>query len=202
MFYVPFWEFSVVIKTTYSGSKTVIQKVDGIAKEVLAPCQATRSVDYNQVLVCADMDLPVSIVELINAISDWKINRANSFQPVPCEGLIPVVNKYSSSSSCWTKAFDEIKKKEKQECLEKLKKDEKVDNIQGFQAKVDSSNLNQKLLYFPVYVSSYQYEGKTYPFVVSGQSGSVQAQRPYGLGKVGELGSMIGGLFFGPSNKK
>lgn len=120
MFYVPFWEFSVVIKTTYSGSKTVIQKVDGIAKEVLAPCQATRSVDYNQVLVCADMDLPVSIVELINAISDWKINRANSFQPVPCEGLIPVVNKYSSSSSCWTKAFDEIKKKEKQECLGKI----------------------------------------------------------------------------------
>ena len=64
---------------------------------------------------------------------------------------------------------------------------------------VTFTNVQKKLIYLPIYLSAYSYEGKEYKFIVSGQSGSVRGQRAYGLGKLGAIGKVgvdfIGGIF-------
>lgn len=84
--------------------------------------------------------------------------------------------------------------------LEKILRENSSDRAKDVTVSLSFANVQQRLLYFPLYVTTYQYDGKSYQVVVNGQSGKVSANRPYGLGKVGEFGSALGSLFFG-SNK-
>ena len=46
------------------------------------------------------------------------------------------------------------------------------------------SDITFKHVLLPVWLAAYKYRGKTYRFVVNGQSGRVQGERPYSAWKI------------------
>ncbi|MEM7522086.1 MAG: primosomal protein N' (replication factor Y) - superfamily II helicase, partial [Pseudomonadota bacterium] len=60
----------------------------------------------------------------------------------------------------------------------------------------DLSDLTFKHILLPVWLAAYKYRGKTYRFVVNGQSGRVQGERPYSAWKIAiavVLGALVAG---------
>jgi hypothetical protein len=53
-------------------------------------------------------------------------------------------------------------------------------------AQIDTqlSDITFKHVLLPVWLAAYKYRGKTYRFVVNGQSGRVQGERPYSAWKI------------------
>lgn len=54
------------------------------------------------------------------------------------------------------------------------------------------SNITFKHILLPIWISSYRYKGKIYRFMVNGQTGEVQGQRPWSKLKI--AASVIGVL--------
>ncbi|MFT4678991.1 MAG: hypothetical protein ACJAV7_002240 [Flavobacteriales bacterium] len=48
----------------------------------------------------------------------------------------------------------------------------------------DYENLKFKHILLPVWISSFKFKGKTYQFLVNGQTGEVQGERPYSVAKI------------------
>jgi len=67
--------------------------------------------------------------------------------------------------------------------------------------RVTFPEIKRQLIFLPVFVCHYTYYNKQYLVIVSGQSGSVQGQRPYGTGAIGALGlasvNLLGRGLFG-----
>jgi len=57
------------------------------------------------------------------------------------------------------------------------------------------SNVVYKLIYFPFYVSTYQYASEEYLFAVSAQTGQIIGGRPYGCGTVGGVVNKVKNWF-------
>ena len=47
---------------------------------------------------------------------------------------------------------------------------------------MEYENLSKRLIYLPIYVTSYRHDGKTYPVFVNGRTGAIYADRPFGVG--------------------
>jgi hypothetical protein len=70
-----------------------------------------------------------------------------------------------------------------------------------FTHRVGFSDVRSKLIYVPMYMTSYSFENQTYQVAVHGHSGKVHGARPYGAGKLGSLGNKLSGLFGGGKKK-
>ena len=83
----------------------------------------------------------------------------------------------------------------------RLKAETQVERISDFRISVNFTKIQAKLVYLPLYMSTYCYEKQHYNYVISGQTGAVQGKRPYGLGKLGALGKsgvdLLAGFVFG-----
>jgi len=53
------------------------------------------------------------------------------------------------------------------------------------------TDVRRKLVYMPLYVSSYVHEGKVYRVGVHGQTGKIAGERPYGMGTLARIGKSI-----------
>jgi hypothetical protein len=51
----------------------------------------------------------------------------------------------------------------------------------------DWHNLTFKHILLPMYVSAYQFKGKSFRFLINGQTGEVQGERPYSVWKIASL---------------
>lgn len=66
------------------------------------------------------------------------------------------------------------------------------DTHRDLKVKTEFSHVNSDLILLPVYLLRYQHQGKTYRFLVNGQTGKVSGQKPYSKEKiVGAIGGAI-----------
>lgn len=89
---------------------------------------------------------------------------------------------------CWSqwKNLPQLRSDEERAAREKLMNQENVTDLIDLKFHIEYST-NPRLVYLPVYLSSFTFENGTYMFAVNGQTGQVSADRPYGLGQLGEL---------------
>jgi DNA-directed RNA polymerase subunit RPC12/RpoP len=66
------------------------------------------------------------------------------------------------------------------------------DTHRELKVKTEFSHVNSDLILLPIYLLRYQHQGKTYRFLVNGQTGKVSGQKPYSKGKIG--GAIGGGI--------
>jgi len=53
--------------------------------------------------------------------------------------------------------------------------------VADLRAKIEITDSFHSLVYLPVYIANYSHEGKQYAVIISGQTGAIQGERPYGL---------------------
>lgn len=68
--------------------------------------------------------------------------------------------------------------------------------VQSVTLNVKFSNIMYTLVYMPMYITTYEYNMKTYQVLISGQTGTITGQRPYGFGTAGQYVNKIKSWFF------
>ncbi|WBU65098.1 zinc ribbon domain-containing protein [Paracoccus aerodenitrificans] len=191
--YSPFWTFDADTASDYAGARGdwyyetryVTQVVDGKSRRVAQQVRKTRwttvrgqvSRSFNDVLVLASSALPRRITD---ALTPWDLSHLRPYNPQYLQGFgaegytIPLASGH------------EIARQEMEAVIAMdIRRDIGGDEQRISQARTAYSAETFKHVLLPVWSAAYKYNGKSYRFVVNGQSGRVQGERPWSMWKIG-----------------
>lgn len=186
--YVPYWTYDADTKSRYTGqrgtdyyvSKTVI--VDGKPKTVQERRTRWKSVSgrvarfFDDVLVLASKSLPKKYTD---ALEPWTLS---ALQPYSADFLA------GFRAEGYQIELDEGYKEARMIMDATIQRDIKFD-IGGDRQRIQSvdtdiNDVTFKHILLPIWLAAYKYRGKSYRFVVNGQTGKVQGERPYSAWKI------------------
>jgi len=199
--YVPYWTYDAQTVSAYSGeqgtiyyeSRTVMR--DG--KRVQERVQKIRWRSkkgrvqrfFDDVLVLASRSLPKRFTD---ALQPWDLSQLEPYSPEFLAGF---------RAEGYTVELADGFTEARQYMDRVIERDVKFD-IGGDRQRVhnidtDVSDMTFKHILLPVWLAAYKYRGKTYRFVVNGQSGRVQGERPWSAWKITfavVLGLIVAGI--------
>ncbi|MGV6838676.1 MAG: TFIIB-type zinc finger domain-containing protein [Planktomarina sp.] len=186
--YVPYWTFDADTKTAYTGergthyyeTRTVMR--DGKPTQVRVRKTRWRRVKgrvarwFDDVLVLASKSLPTKFT---NALEPWDLSHLHPYTPEFLAGF-----RAEGYGVELTDGYEEARAKMHQVILRDIRFDIGGDaqRIHGVDTK--TSDVTFKHILLPIWVAAYKYRGKSYRFVVNGQTGRVQGERPYSIWKI------------------
>jgi hypothetical protein len=132
--------------------------------------------DFNDVLVLASASLPRKFVD---ALTPWDLSHLRPYRPDYLAGL---------ESEAYTIPLADGHKTARAEMAGVILNDARRD-IGGDEQRVDHIQTDHadetfKHILLPVWSAAYRYNGKSYRFVVNGQSGRVMGERPWSAWKI------------------
>ena len=191
--YVPFWTFDADTASHYTGqrgehyyeTRTVNVTVDGKTEQREERVQKTRwysasgrvSRRFDDAMVMASTSLPE---RLGNDLTPWDLGALEPYSPdylagFQAEGYTVVL------ADGHTKARAYMANVINDDVRRDIGGDEqRVDNVD---TRFEDETFKHVLL--PVWMAAYKYGGKSYRFLVNGQTGEVQGERPYSWWKIG-----------------
>ncbi|GHF65836.1 TFIIB-type zinc finger domain-containing protein [Seohaeicola zhoushanensis] len=186
--YVPYWTFDADTKSAYSGERgtiyyeTVTVVRDGkrvqqqVAKIRWTPVRGRVARFFDDVLVLASKSLPRKYTE---ALEPWDLSALVPYQPQFLAGF---------RAEAYTVTLEEGHQDARAQMARVIERDVRFD-IGGDQQRIhnidtDVRDVTFKHILLPVWLAAYKYRDKTYRFVVNGQSGRVQGERPYSAIKI------------------
>ena len=190
--YSPFWTFDADTTSRYSGARGdwyyetvwVTRQVNGRQQQVAEQVRRTRwtnvsgqvSRDFDDVLVLAAGSLPRRITD---ALTPWDLSHLAAYQPEYLAGFL------AEGYTIPLGAGHDIAR---QEMAGIIAMDVRRD-IGGNEQQIGSIQTRYadetfKHILLPVWTAAYRYNGKSYRFVVNGQSGRVQGERPWSVWKI------------------
>jgi LSD1 subclass zinc finger protein len=178
--YIPYWTFDANAETHYTGEKGVSRTVkDGDKRKTVTdwyPASGTVWNEFDDVLVLASNSLPQ---KKAHQLSPWPLNELVVFQDQYLKGFS--VETYSESLK---DGFENAQMRMKNDIRANVRMD-----IGGSQQRIHHLDIRWsderfKLILLPIYISAYQFKGKTYRFLVNGHTGEVQGERPYSFWKI------------------
>ncbi len=192
--YVPYWAFDVATRSRYSGQRGTHYYVTvGSGKNARrerrtrwSPASGQVQRQFLDLLVMAARSLP----------------RANirRLEPWTMADLQPYSADYLSGfrAEAYTVDLPEGFEIAKEKMEEQIRADVRRD-IGGDEQRISSLNTNYsderfKHLLLPIWMAAYRYRGKSYRFIVNGQTGRVQGERPYSPWKI--AGAVLGVVIF------
>jgi ribosomal protein S27E len=186
--YVPYWTIDARTETDYAGQrgttyfvrKTVMR--DGKPTTVSVPRTRWRRVTgrvrrfFDDVPVLASRSLPRAHTE---ALEPWDLS-----------GLAPYAPQYLAGfrAEAYTVPLDEGVTLARARMDKVIARDVRLD-IGGDRQRIDRlhtrlSDVTFKHVLLPVWVAAYKYRGRSFRFVVNGQSGRVSGERPWSPWKI------------------
>ncbi|MDB6180061.1 zinc ribbon domain-containing protein [Paracoccus fistulariae] len=198
--YSPYWTFDANTQSEYSGQRGdyyyetvyVTQLVDGETRRVAQQVQKIRwrraagrvARRFNDVLVLASASLPR---RFIDALTPWDLSHLRPYRPDYLAGL---------EAEGYTIPLAEGHQNARREMAGVIMNDARRD-IGGDVQRVDRISTRHsaetfKHVLLPVWTAAYRYNGKSYRFVVNGQSGRVMGERPWSAWKI--AGAVFAGL--------
>ncbi len=190
--YSPFWTFDADTTSSYSGQRGdyyyetvwVTQQVEGRQQRVARQVRRTRwraasgriSRNFDDVLVLAAASLPRKFAD---GLAPWDLSHLRPYRPDYLAGL---------ESEAYTIPLYDGHKTARSEMAGVIINDARRD-IGGDEQRVDHiqtqhSNETFKHILLPVWAAAYRYNGKSFRFVVNGQSGRVMGERPWSAWKI------------------
>jgi endogenous inhibitor of DNA gyrase (YacG/DUF329 family) len=186
--YVPYWTYDAQTRSRYSGQRGTVYYVtetyqqDGetksrqVSKVRWAPVSGRVQRFFDDVLVLASKSLPKRYTD---ALEPWDLSQLEPYQPQYLAGFhaeaytVDLEDGFSEASARMDRAIE---------------RDVRFD-IGGDRQRINDidtqvSEVTFKHVLLPVWLAAYKYRGKTYRFVVNGQSGRVQGERPYSSIKI------------------
>ena len=190
--YVPYWTFDADTQSRYRGQKgvhyyetrTVTVNVNGRSEQRQEQVQKTRwypasgmvSRQFDDVLVIAASSLPKGLGE---GLEPWDLGAMQPYSPDYLAGMqaegytIALADGHQSGRAKMDAViYSDV-------CHDIGGDVQRVDNIDS---DYDAETFKHILL--PVWMAAYKYSGKSYRFLVNGQTGEVQGERPWSVWKI------------------
>jgi len=190
--YVPYWTFDAATRSAYSGQRgtyyyetcMVTVEVNGKRQQRQEQVRKTRwqSVSgrvaraFDDVLVMASQSLPRGYTE---GLAPWDLGALQPYRPDFLAGFL--AEGYTVSLSDGNALAQQI--------MAQTIRGDVARDIGGDAQQITAINTDYraetfKHILLPVWMAAYKYNGKTFRFVVNGQSGKVQGERPYSAWKI------------------
>jgi DNA-directed RNA polymerase subunit RPC12/RpoP len=191
--YVPFWTFDASTRSRYSGergeyyyeTRTVTVRVDGRMQQRQEQVRHTRwypasgsvARDFDDILVMASTSLPA---RLGNELTPWDLTTLQPYTPEYLAGFqaegytVPLADGDAEAKSRMAAIIEQD-----------VRRDIGGDEQRVHDINTDHSDETFKHILLPVWMAAYRYNGKSYRFLVNGQTGEVQGERPWSIWKIG-----------------
>lgn len=186
--YVPYWTFDADTKSAYTGERgtiyyeTVTVTRDGkrvqqrVAKVRWTPARGRVARFFDDVLVLASKSLPKRYTD---ALQPWDLSALVPYQPQYLAGF---------RAEGYTVELPDGYEEARAEMARVIERDVRFD-IGGDQQRIHNvdtavRDVTFKHILLPVWLAAYKYRGTTYRFVINGQSGRVQGERPWSAIKI------------------
>jgi DNA-directed RNA polymerase subunit RPC12/RpoP len=200
--YVPFWTFDADSDSRYSGergeyyyeTRTVNVQVNGRTEQRQERVRHTRwhsvsgrvSRDFDDVLVMASQSLPA---RLGNELTPWDLGALVPYSPDFLAGF---------QAEGYTVGL-EAGHAQARARMENIIQSDVRSDIGGDEQRVndidtDWSDDTFKHILLPVWMAAYKYNGKSYRFMVNGQTGEVQGERPWSVWKIAFAVIIVAGI--------
>jgi DNA-directed RNA polymerase subunit RPC12/RpoP len=199
--YVPFWTYDSATHSdwtadagyyyyvtesysAYENGKRVT-KTRRVRKTRWVPASGSRNDFYNDELIVASKGLDY---HLVFKIYPFHLNQLVPYKPDYISGWL--AEDYAIDvRGGWGIAKGHILSKERSRCAS----DVPGDTHRFLRVNTSFSNITYKHILLPVWVASYNYKGKTYHFLINGQTGELQGYAPISWLKVAAVaGAIIG----------
>jgi ribosomal protein S27E len=190
--YVPFWTFDASTASRYTGARgtnhtetrtrTVTvngkseQRSETVTRTSWTPVSGRVSRDFDDVLVMASTSLPE---RLGNDLTPWDLAALQPYSPDYLAGF---------RAEGYTIGLSDAHVKGRAVMSRVIENDARRD-IGGDAQRVDHVDTDWqdetfKHILLPIWMAAYKYNGKSYRFLVNGQTGEVQGERPYSKWKI------------------
>ncbi|MCE6952036.1 primosomal protein N' (replication factor Y) - superfamily II helicase [Cereibacter sphaeroides] len=190
--YVPYWTFDAATRSRYTGqrgdayytTRTVTVKVDGRPQQRTVterhirwtPVSGHVARDFDDVLVMASHSLPRSYTE---GLAPWDLSALTPYRADWLAGF--TAEGYTVGlAEAWEHGKEIMAQVIRGDVVRDIGGDEQ--QVHGVQTSYAQETFKHVLL--PVWMAAYRYNGKSYRFVVNGQTGRVQGERPWSVWKI------------------
>ena len=202
--YVPYWTFDAATASRYTGQRgehyyetqTVTVQVNGRSEQRQEQVQKTRwyaasghvARGFDDVLVLASTSLPRSYTD---NLAPWDLTALVPHSPDYMAGF---------ASEGYTVGLADGQITAHQIMAAQIERDI-ANDIGGDEQRISSVDTDYsaetfKHILLPVWLAAYKFGGKTYRFVVNGQTGRVQGERPYSAWKIA-FAVVVGAIIIG-----
>ena len=190
--YVPYWTFDAATHSRYRGAKgvhyyetrTVTVNVNGrneqrqeqVRRTQWYPAAGQVARDFDDVLVIASTSLTTDLAE---DLAPWDLSQLQGYSADFLAGF---------QAEGYTVALSDGHQVARGKMTQAIANDVRHD-IGGDEQRIDNIDSDFqaetfKHVLLPVWMAAYKYGGKTYRFLVNGQTGEVQGERPYSAFKI------------------
>ena len=182
--YVPFWTFDSQTHSQYSGQygkNRVVRGHDGkmVTKTTWYSTRGQLSYPIDDILVCASARQNEA---MLKAVEPYNTKDVAEYKPEYMAGFM--AERYTvKMKDAWETARDKIAQIVRGEIHQKICRETGADQIGNIHIQTVHRNVTYKYLLLPVWISSFQYNGKIYHFMVNGQTGRVSGQTPVSAAK-------------------
>jgi DNA-directed RNA polymerase subunit RPC12/RpoP len=203
--YVPFWTFDADSDSHYTGergeyyyeTRIVNVRVNGKMERREERVRHTRwyptsghvSRDFDDVLVMASQSLPA---RLGNELTPWDLGALVPYSPDFLAGF--QAEGYTVSLEA---GHDQARARMENIIQSDVRRDIGGDEQRVHDIDTDWSDETFKHILLPVWMAAYKYNGKSYRFMVNGQTGEVQGERPWSIWKIAFAVIIVAGLALG-----
>ncbi len=190
--YIPYWTFDSKTTTKYTGMRgdnytttetytttengKPVTRTRTVVRTRWTPVSGTVYINFDDILVLASKSLPQKYTD---KLEPWNLSD-----------LLPFDEKFLSGFRTETYQIDvkegfEIGKEKMNNFIrEAIRQDIGGDHQQILTMNVQHSDTTFKHILLPIWISAYRYKNKVYRFMVNGQTGEVQGERPWSWVKI------------------
>ena len=203
--YVPFWTFDAESDSRYTGergeyyyeTRTVNVRVNGRTEQRQEQVRHTRwhstsgrvSRDFDDMLVMASQSLPA---RLGNELTPWDLGALVPYSPDFLAGF------QAEGYTVGLEAGHQQARARMETVIQgDVRRDIGGDEQRIHDIDTDWSDETFKHVLLPVWMAAYKYNGKSYRFMVNGQTGEVQGERPWSIWKIAFAAILVGSLILG-----
>lgn len=190
--YAPHWTFDAETASRYTGqrgeyyyeTRTVTVQVNGKSERRQEQVRKTRwysasgrvARDFDDVLVIGSTSLPYGLADRLDP---WDLSALQPYSPDYLAGF---------QAEGYTVALADANQQAKGKMARVIEQDVRRD-IGGDEQRVSSVDTDYrgetfKHILLPIWMAAYKYNGKSYRFLVNGQTGEVQGERPWSIWKI------------------
>lgn len=203
--YVPFWTFDAVTASRYTGergeyyyeTRTVQVRVNGrmetrqeqVRRTRWYPASGRVSRDFDDVLIMASRSLPE---RLGDDLTPWDLGALVPYAPEFLSGF-----QAEGYTVKLADGHDEARRRMSDMILQDVRRDIGGDEQRVHGVDTDWSDETFKHILLPIWMAAYRYNGKSYRFLVNGQTGEVQGERPWSVWKIGVAVLLVAAIVLG-----
>lgn len=190
--YIPFWTYDSQTFSKYSGQRgdnyqttetytatengQSVTKTRTVTKIRWTFVSGNISHFFDDVLVCASKSLPV---KYIDRLEPWDYKQMVNYEEKFLSGFVTETYQVDMKEG-----FGTAKGKMEHVIRDLVRKDIGGDHQRITTLNINYNDIKFKHILLPIWVSAYRYKDKVYRFLVNGQTGEVQGERPYSWLKI------------------